>query len=107
MTARVKIDAGVCGMQTEIVATALQDYGSVTIEVTSDCPHIVKWAGELKEVNSLKEINYRGEGPQSLRLAAKILPHPACIVPAGLIKAIEVAAGLALPRDASVTIKKE
>jgi hypothetical protein len=107
MAARVKVDAGVCGMQTEILATAEQDYGLVKVAVASDCPHIQKLVADMGEVNSIKEISFRGDGPQTLRSASRTLPHPACIVPPSIVKAVEVAAGLALPRDASVHIAKE
>ena len=40
-------------------------------------------------------------------LAAEHLVHPACLVPAGIIKAIEVEAGLALPMDASIKPARE
>jgi len=38
---------------------------------------------------------------------AEHLRHAACPVPCALIKAVEAAAGLALPKDVSVTIIKE
>jgi len=45
MAARVKVDAGVCGFQTEIVAAAEYDYGPVTLAVTTDCPHVPETGG--------------------------------------------------------------
>jgi len=41
------------------------------------------------------------------RLAAEHLVHPACPVPSGILKAIEVESGLALPKDASIKPKKD
>jgi hypothetical protein len=41
------------------------------------------------------------------QLAAKYLTHSACPVPAGILKAVEVAAGLALPKDAAIKVSKE
>jgi len=105
--ALVTVEAGICGMYTTIKATADQPYGMVTLEITSDCPHIQKMAAELTEVRSTGEISYRGEGPRTLRAAAKHLPHAACVVPPAIIKAIEVAAGLALPKDPVIHISKE
>ena len=64
-------------------------------------------AEALTEVDPYKEISYRGEGPVTLKLAAEHLVHPACPVPSGIIKAIEVAAGLALPKDASIKPSKD
>jgi hypothetical protein len=105
--AKVTVLAGVCGMRTEIMTTAEQQYGPVSVRIESDCPHIRKIAEALAagEVDPLKEITYRGEGPLTLRLARQYSPHPACPVPSGIIKAIEVAAGLALPKDASIRVE--
>jgi len=58
-------------------------------------------------VHPFEEIAFRGEGPKTLLLAAKHCKHAACPVPSGIIKAIEVAAGLALPKDASIQVSKE
>jgi len=55
----------------------------------------------------MEEISFRGEGPKTLRMAAKHCKHTACPVPAGIIKAIEVASGLALPKDASIQVSQE
>jgi hypothetical protein len=38
--------------------------------------------------------------------AAKHYKHAACPVPSGIVKAIEVACGLALPKDVSFKIEK-
>ena len=38
--------------------------------------------------------------------AARTLPHPACPVPVGIIKAIEVEAGLDLPRDVEIRLSR-
>ena len=64
-------------------------------------------AEALTEVDPYQEISYRGEGPVTLKLAAEHLVHPACPVPSGIIKAIEVEAGLALPKDASIKPSKD
>jgi hypothetical protein len=61
----------------------------------------------LREVEPFREISFRGKGPRTLELAREILPHPACPVPAAIIKAVEVAGGLALPRDASIKVSKD
>jgi hypothetical protein len=37
-------------------------------------------------------------------MSRPFIPHPACLVPAGIMKAIEVAAGLALPRDGFIRV---
>jgi hypothetical protein len=47
-----------------------------------------------------------GDGPVVLRKGMDICFHSACPVPAGIIKAIEVASQLALPQDAIIKVSK-
>jgi hypothetical protein len=98
------IRSGVCGFTTEVVARAESEFCSLMID--SDCPTIQKLAEELRQVDPREEITYRGKGPITLELARQHCLHPACPVPAGIIKAVEVEAGLALPKDAAIVVTK-
>ena len=60
----------------------------------------------MRDVDLLRAFSWR-EGPLTLQLAPTCSSHPACPVPTGIIKAIEVEAGLALPRDVATKISKE
>ena len=103
--ASAEIESGICGFCTTVKTTS--EGRAVRVEFETDCGYVEKLAEQLTEVDPFREISYRGEGPVTLRLAAEHLVHPACPVPAGIIKAIEVEAGLALPKDASIKPKKE
>ena len=103
--AKAIINSGICGFTSSI--TAAMDGEVCRLVIESGCPHIQKLAAELKEVDPLKEISARRNPPQTLALAARICPHAACPVPVGVIKAVEVAAGLALPADVSIKVSKE
>jgi Family of unknown function (DUF6951) len=98
--ASAEIESGICGFCTTVRTTT--QGSTVRVEFETTCQYVEKLAEELTEVNPFREISYRGEGPLTLRLAAEHLVHPACPVPSGIIKAIEVEAGLALPKDASI-----
>jgi hypothetical protein len=102
--ARAEIISGICGF-TATVKTRLEGRTCV-VSVESDCDAIQRLGEELTEVDPFHEITFRGEGPRTLRLGAKHCYHPACPVPVGIIKAIEVEAGLALPADATITLSK-
>jgi hypothetical protein len=104
--ATVEIDAGVCGHTTTVAAERGDGY-SVRVSLDSTCPHVQKIAPEVAEVDALEQIGLRDGLPPVLQSAYTHCAHAACPVPSGLVKAIEVAAGLALPRDVSVIIKKE
>ena len=104
--AKSTIDSGVCGMTTTVIATT-DDARTVRLEFESDCGYVQALAEELTEVDAFREISYRGEGPLTLRLAPKHLVHPACPVPSGIVKAVEVASELAAPKDAHISPVKD
>ena len=103
----VNVMSGICGMITEIRATSNDPLKKVHIEINTRCESIQKLAEELKDVDPMEEISFRGKGPKTLRMATKHCKHTACPVPSGIIKAIEVASGLALPKDASIQVSQE
>ncbi len=103
--ARAEIHSGVCGMITTVDAQQTED-GQVSLNIQSDCKAIGRLAEQLKEVDPFREFTFRGKGPLILELSAKYCSHAACPVGAGIIKAVEVAAGLALPADATIKLSK-
>jgi hypothetical protein len=82
------------------------DGSKVRLSIESDCKAIQNLAEELTEVDPFQEITFRGGGPRSLELGAKHCYHTACPVPVGIIKAVEIEAGLALPKDAAIKLSK-
>ena len=103
----VNVMSGICGMITEIRATSDERSKMVNLEINTRCESIQKLAGDLKVVNPIEEISYHGNGPKTMRMAARHCKHTACPVPSGIVKAVEVASGLALPKDASIKVSLE
>ncbi|MBN1320347.1 MAG: hypothetical protein JXA87_05825 [Thermoleophilia bacterium] len=103
---KVEIDPGVCGHKTTVKAVGGEAY-AVQIEVDSTCSHVQNMMAGLGEVNALQQIGLRNGLPSVLQTAYDHCAHAACPVPSALIKAIEVAAGLALPQDVSMRITKD
>lgn len=101
---RTGIDPGVCGPRTVVKVRSLGDKCALSIE--SDCEAVRRLAEELTEADALREISHRGETPRTHEVAAQNLPHAGCPVPAAIIKAIEVEAGLALPANTTITLAK-
>ena len=77
------------------------------VNITSTCKAIQELAQELTEVNPMMEISCKRATPQTLQMGLKHCYHAACPVPVGIIKAIEVEAKLALPKDAIIKVSKE
>lgn len=105
MDAEARIDAGVCGFHT--VVTAKSENGRICrLTIESDCPNVRRLAAELHEVDGYAQVAYGRGRPTVHELADVHLQHAACPVPSGIIKAIEVACGLALPADVSISVSK-
>jgi hypothetical protein len=103
--AKAEIDAGICGFHTTCIAAKNGD-GTVHLTIESDCNAVMKLAEQLQNVDPMKEVFWRRSLPRTHELAPGCLSHPACPVPSGIIKAIEVEAGLALPKDATIKVSK-
>jgi thioredoxin reductase len=102
--AKAEINSGICGF-TATVETRMEG-SKCLISIESDCDAIQRLGEEMTEVEPFQEITFRGEGPNTLKLGAKHCYHTACPVPVGIIKAIEVSAGLALPAEVSIKLLK-
>ena len=100
------IHAGVCGFTINVKAVSDDDH-KVQLEITSDCPNYHKIAKELTEVDAYKEIFNKPHMGRVYEVFAKYSPHSSCPGVSGILKTVEVAAGLALPQIANMIITKE
>lgn len=103
--AKAEIDAGICGFHTTCVASKNDD-GTIHLSVQSGCKAVLKLAEQFETVDPIKEVFWRRSVPGLLAAVPQCLSHPACPVPSGILKAIEVEAGFALPKDASIKVSK-
>ena len=97
---RLVVDAGVCKKRT--LVTAEEDMGMVRVDIKSECPNVLKLSWGLQPVSAFSEVEARISESEIYRLAEETIPHAACPVMAGIIKAIEVAGGLGLKRDCAI-----
>jgi hypothetical protein len=102
--AKAEIFSGVCGFSTTVETS--MDGDACNISITSECQAIQRLGQALTQVNPFQEISFRRATPQTLQMGAKYCTHAACPVPVGIIKAIEVEAGLALPVDVSIKLSR-
>src|ERR1035437_6730914 len=107
MKAKVDIEAGVCGFHTT-ASVSSQDDQNVTFTVDTDCDKIRQLGGTLQDkglIDAYQEISPVRESVvmQAVRSTLKGC-CAGCAVPAGLFKAMQVAAGLALPKDIRIRI---
>jgi hypothetical protein len=104
--AKAEIFAGACGFNTLVQATK-NGSRNVHLNIESQCSAIQKMAAELSEVDPMQHITARRQVPPVLQAGLKYCTHAACPVPVGIIKALEVEAGLNLPVDVTIKVSQE
>ena len=102
--AKAEITSGICGFSAT-VETRMEGRKCL-VSVESECDAVQRLGEALQELDPFQEISFRGEGPRTLKIGAEHCYHTACPVPVGIIKAIEIEAGLALPADATIKLSK-
>jgi hypothetical protein len=102
----VNVNPGICGLESTIKCDS-DDMQTVTIEFSTTCPNLKPLEQELKEIDGY-EVCFQKYGDGGIaELAHKYCRHPGCPVPAAIIKGIEAACGMALPKDAEIKIEKK
>jgi len=106
----VEISAGICGFVTMVHAEDKTGY-KASFRLESECPNWQK----VDEILGGKELNMMAElfkdkktgvlNSQVIDVSLTTIPHVSCPVISGILKALEVSVGLALPKDAAITFK--
>lgn len=108
MKSELVVDAGICGFRTTVHADS-PDGQFVALDADSDCDKIRDLAESLKSegpFDAFQEINPAAESAILEITRSKLKGCCAgCIVPVAFFKAMQTAAGLALPADISVSMK--
>ena len=92
-------------MITIVTAKANPDTGMVDVEIQSDCPNVLKMSWSVKPICPYTEVEGAMNETDVYKIASESLPHAACPVPCGMIKAIEVAGGLGLKRNVTINVE--
>ena len=111
MKIRTQIAPGICNFDAVVIAYT-EDDQNVTFEFISECEIIKEFGRRVNEISPVDAVATLGpEENPILSRARKLLQTKgccdACVVPAGTVKIMQIAAGLALPKDVSLTITQE
>lgn len=103
--AKVTVNAGICGFTATITAVANED-DMVDVKMVTGCPNFKDIMASDLEFDPLTCCFGKiGEG-EIFEMFRGVCPHPSCPFPTAMVKAVEVAGGLALPKDVTMTIEK-
>ncbi len=108
----VEINSGICGFITTVTAESPAAY-TANFHLETDCPNWKK-VGEILGGEPLNMMTELFKDKASGKLNSRVLdvslstiPHVSCPVISGLLKALEVSSGLALPKDAQIKFREE
>ena len=100
-TIHISVEPGVCGFCCQVKAWQ-QNKKKAFIEITgSQCKQVQKLADGVKEV-TLHDVFTRHSSNIVYKAAEDAGCHLSCPVPVAVLKAAEVALGLALPKEACI-----
>ncbi len=96
----VAVDAGACGFTVNITVSMDRER-RFHVSIDTECEMVKKMASEISLLEFRSPFVSILHNPV-YRSASKHLKHPACAVPSGILKAIEVEAGICPPRTVSI-----
>ncbi|OGW45670.1 MAG: hypothetical protein A2078_10140 [Nitrospirae bacterium GWC2_57_9] len=101
----VMVDAGACGFSTTITVEKSKD-GKMTLALETRCEMVQKMLEDIAILDRFATLSGFQNNPVYLS-AARHLKHVACPVPSGILKALEVEAGLNVAKDVSTVFSKK
>lgn len=102
---KVIVFSGICGFSTEITAERA-DRKKINIKIKSECEMVRAMSHDITTLDMMEA--FVGFMDNTVyKAASRHLRHVACPVPSGILKTLEVEAGLCLPKDVSIRFIKE
>jgi uncharacterized protein DUF6951 len=97
---KVIVKSGACGFIVTITAEKGPG-GKIAVSLDTDCEMVKKMREDIAVLDKLAPLTGFLSNPVH-RSASKHLRHVACTVPSGILKAIEVEAGLNVAKDGGI-----
>lgn len=102
---KVTVTPGNCGFS--VVITAEKDKGKkIRVSLESDCEMIMNMNKDISPLDMKSLFTHHIANPV-YRSASQHLKHVACPVVSAILKAVEVEAGMAVPKDVSILFSKD
>lgn len=102
---RVVVNAGACGF-TSVIRAGKGPGRTVDIGIESGCAMVQQMAAEIASLGRRDALTAILNNPV-YRAAGRHLKHAACPVPAAVLKALEVEAGLNVQKNATIAFEKD
>jgi hypothetical protein len=103
---KATVEAGICGFSVAITVDS-PDSQHATARLETACPNLKPLETLALEMDAYTECFSKIGESSAFEFVRGYCRHPGCPVASGIIKALEVECGLALPKDASIHIEKD
>jgi hypothetical protein len=98
------VDVGVCRFNCDIKAYTID--GKIRCVLESECDCVMEFNRRLHDIDPCSALKMPYCENEIFKIAGEILAHSTCPIPIAIIKCVEVASGMALARDMSITFEK-
>ncbi len=99
------VRSGACGYPVTVKVEKGKD-GKFFLSLDTECEMVKKMLEDIASLDRFAPLAGFLNNPV-YQSAAKHIKHAACIVPSGILKALEVEAGMNVPKNAGITFVKE
>ena len=102
---KLRVDPGQCGMAA-VVEVTKKDKGVFELRITSSCDMAMKLGEEVPTLTLADAFKKLLDNPV-YKKGATCIKHVACPVPCAVLKALEVEAGLGVPKDVTIAFIRD
>lgn len=101
------MNSGACGFTVTVTARKEKDK-KIHVSLETDCEMVKEMMSDISTLDMMSIFSGLLNNPV-YKSAAKNLKHVSCPVPSAILKAVEVEAGMAVPKDVSMvfSVKKD
>jgi hypothetical protein len=101
-----QVEPGICGFSA-LIRVSKADRRSIKINIESDCEHIKALADQLQTLGMRDVLKTPINKNPVYEAAGSCHLHASCAVPCGVIKASEIALGLALVKEVKINFQDD
>ena len=95
------VNSGICGFSVIIIAEK-REGKEIHISLDTECEMVKKMAEDISSLDMMAVFTGFANNPV-YKSAARHLKHAACPVPSAILKAVEIEAGLCIPKDVKMS----
>jgi len=99
-----QVEAGICGFST-LIRVSILARRSIKFTLESECDHITALGNHLSTLGIREVLKTPINQNPIYETAGRCHLHASCAVPCGVLKAAEIALGLALPKEVKIVFQ--